>query len=63
MDNSYNAILVIINQLTKMVYYKAVKTTIDALELVEVIINIVVRYHDIPESIICDSSSLFVLKF
>ena len=46
-----------------MVNYKAVKTTIIALELAEVIINIVVRHHDLPELIISDRSSLFNLNF
>ena len=33
-DNSYNLTLVIINQLTKMIYYPLVKVTIDILDLV-----------------------------
>ena len=40
--NSYDLILVIVNQLTKMVYYEPVKVTIDAPGLAEVIIDVVV---------------------
>ena len=35
-----------------MVYYKLVKVTIDALGLVKIIIDIVVRHHNFPKSII-----------
>ena len=41
-SDSYNSILVIINQLTKMVNYELVKVTIDAPRLAEVIIDVVV---------------------
>ncbi len=61
--NSYDSILVIVDRLTKMVYYKPVKVTIDAPGLAEVIINVVVRYHGVPESIMTDRGSLFTSKF
>ncbi len=57
-SNSYNSILVIVDQLTKMVYYKPVKVTINALSLAEMIINVVVRQHRILESIITDRGLL-----
>ena len=53
-DDSYYSILVIVNQLTKMVHYELVKVTIDASGLAEVIINVVVHHQGIPESIIID---------
>ena len=37
-----------------MVFYKLVKATINALGLAKVIINVIVRYHEIPELIITD---------
>ena len=61
--DSYNSILVIVNWLTKMVYYKPVKVTIDTPGLAEVIINVVVRHHGLPDSIITDQRSLFTSKF
>ena len=57
---SYDSILVIINRLTKMVHYKLVKITIDAPSLAEVIINVVLRYHGLLDSIITDWGSLFM---
>lgn len=41
-DKSYDSIFVIIDRLTKMVYYKLVKVTINAPGFAEIIINIVV---------------------
>ena len=38
----YDFILVIVNKLTKMVHYEPVKVIINALELVEVILDMVV---------------------
>ncbi len=61
--DSYNLIFVIINRLTKIVYYLPVKVTIDGLELAEVIINVVVHHHGVPKLIVIDSGSLFTSKF
>ena len=61
--DSYNSILVIVNRLTKIVYYKLVKVTIDASGLAEVIIDIVVRHHGLLDSIITDRGFFFTLKF
>ncbi len=46
-----------------MVYYKLVKVTIDAPGLAEVIIDLVMRLHGVPESIVLDRGSLFISKF
>ena len=61
--DSYDSILVIVNQLTKMVYYKPMKVTIDAPGRAEVIIDLVVKYHAFLDSIITNKSSLFTSKF
>ena len=61
--NSYDSILVIVNRLTKMVHYEPVKVTIDAPGLAEVIIDVVVRHHGLPDSIVTDRGSLFTSKF
>lgn len=47
----------------KMIYYKLIKTIIDAVGLVEVIIDMLIKYHGLPELIISDQSSLFTSKF
>ena len=62
-SNSYDAILIIIDQLTKMIHYKVVKSTIDVSTLTEVIINIVIRYYGLLEFIISDLNSVFISKF
>ena len=61
--DSYNSILVIIDRLTKMVYYELVKVTIDAPGLAEMIINVIVCHHGVPESIVTDQGLLFTSKF
>ena len=61
--DSYNSILVIVDRLKKMGHYKQVKVTIDAPGLVEVIIDVVVRHHGLPDSIVTDWGSLFISKF
>ena len=62
-SNSYDSILVIIDWLTKMVYYKPVKVTIDTPGLAKVIIDMVVHYHGIRELIVMDQDLLFTSKF
>ena len=61
--DSYDSILVIVDWLTKMVYYEPVKVTIDALELAKIILDMVVRHHGLPDSIVSDRGSLFISKF
>ena len=61
--NSYNSILVFVNQPTKIVYYELVETIIDATKMAKVIIDVIVRYHDLPNSIVSDKNSVFISKF
>ncbi len=46
-----------------MVYYKPVKVTIDVPDLAEVIFNMVVYHHGVPELIVMDQGLLFTFKF
>ena len=46
-----------------MIYYEPIKVFIDALGLAEAIINIVILYYSLPDSIITNRESLFILKF
>ena len=46
-----------------MIYYKPVIVTINALGFAEVIINIIVKFHDLPNSIITNQGLLFTSKF
>ncbi len=61
--DSYDSILVIVDRLTKMIHYELVKVTIDVPGLVEMIIDVVVRHHGVPESIVTDRGLLFTSKF
>lgn len=61
--DSYNTILVIIDRLIKIVYYKTVKTTINDAGLAKIIIDVIVRHSGIYKSIISDQDLLFTLKF
>ena len=61
--NNYDSILLIVNQLTKMVYYNPVKVSIDVLGLTEVIINVVLRHHDLLNLIVTNQGLLFISKF
>ena len=61
--DSYDSILVIVNWLSKMVNYKPVKVIIDALGLAAVIIDVVVRHHGLPDSIVTNQGLLFTSKF
>ena len=61
--DSYDLILVIVDRLTKMVYYEPVKVIIDAPGPAEVIIDVVVQHHGLPDSIVTNKGSLFTSKF
>ena len=61
--DSYNLILIIIDWLIKIIYYKLVKVMIDAFGLVEVIINVVLRHHSLSNFIITNQRLLFTSKY
>ncbi len=61
--DSYDSILVIVDRFMKMVYYEPVKVTINTPGLVEVIIDMIVHYHGVPEFIVTDRGLLFTSKF
>ena len=46
-----------------MVHYEPIKITINALGLTEIIIDVVIRHHGLPNSIVTDKNSLFTSKF
>lgn len=48
---------------TKMIHCEPVKTTINALSLWEVIINVMVRHYDLANSFISNYGSVFIIKF
>lgn len=60
---TYNSIQDIVNRLTKMVHYKPVKVTINALSLAEMIIRTILMHHSLTNSIVTDWGSVFTSKF
>ena len=62
-SDSYDSILVIVNRLTKTVYYQPVQGTIDAPGLAEVILDVVVWHHGLLDLIVRDRGSVFTSKF
>ena len=62
-NDNYNFILIIVNRLTKMVPYKSVKITTIALKLAKVILDVVVWHYGLSNSIVNNSSLLFISKF
>lgn len=55
--------LIIIDELRKMIYYKPVKITINALSLANVMINILMQCNDLLNSIVSYEGSVFTSKF
>ena len=62
-SETYDSILVIVDRLTNMVHYEPVKVTIDAPGLAKVIIDVVVRHHGFPDSIVSDRGSVSISMF
>lgn len=62
-DNNYDSIMIIVDNLTKTVYYKPIRTIINTLDLAKMIIDIMMRYDDLFESIMSNRGLLFFSKF
>lgn len=62
-SDSYKSILVIVDRLTKIVYYKPIKVMTNTLNLAEVVMNIVIYQHEVLKSIVIDQDSLCTLTF
>lgn len=61
--DNYDSIFIIDNRLTKIVHQKSVKVIIDAPNLAKIIINMLVKYHNSPDSIIHNCKMIFTSKF
>ena len=53
-DDSYESILVIIDELIKMIHYEPIKVMIYKSGLAKVIIHMVMYYYRVPDSIVRD---------
>ena len=62
-SDNYDMILIIINCLTKIVYYKLVKVTINTPRLAKIIIDVMLQYYSLYDSIINDCKVILMSKF
>lgn len=61
--DSYNSIFVIVARLTKVIYYKPVQIIIDITNLAEVMFNVIIQYHGLPDFIVNNKESFFTFNF
>src|SRR5437667_7989917 len=59
----YDAILVVIDCLTKMVHYIPMHRDLDAPELAETILQEVISHHEVPDLIVMDRGSIFTSEY
>ena len=59
----YDAILVVVDKLSKMCHYIPCRSDMTAGELAEVITREVIQLHGVPSAIISDRGSLFTFRF
>lgn len=62
-DEVYNSILVIVDCLKKIVYYKSVNILIDSLGLGEGMFDKVIKHHDLPDSIVSNQTQFSLSNF
>jgi hypothetical protein len=62
-SRGYNSIWVIVDRLTKSDHFIPVATAYRVRQYAELYISHIVRYHDIPKTIISDRGSIFVARF
>lgn len=58
-NNYYKLILIVTNQLTKIVYYKLIKTNLT--KTVKVILNMIMQYYGMSNPSVIDGNSFFIL--
>lgn len=62
-DKIYHFILLIVDQLTKIVYYELVKINIKNLGLAKFMIDVIIWHHGLVDFILSDYDSVFISKF
>lgn len=55
----YNSILIMVDKLTKILHCKLIKTTINTIRLVNVIIQVVIKYYSHLNFIVNNQNTLF----
>jgi hypothetical protein len=61
--SGYDSIWVIVDQLTKVAHFIAVKTTYSGLQLTELYMSRIVYLHGVSKKIVSDRGTQFTLKF
>jgi hypothetical protein len=62
-SHRHNAILVIVDKLTKSAHFISVRETYDVIDVARVFISEVIRLHGLPKKIISDRESRFTSRF
>ncbi len=62
-SKTYDSILVIVDQITKMVHYELVKEIINDPAIAKFIIEAVMWHYDLLDSIVSNRDSVFTSKF
>jgi hypothetical protein len=62
-SHRHNAILVIVDKLTKSAHFISVRDTYDVTDVARVFVNEVIHLHRIPKKIISDRDSRFTSRF
>ena len=62
-SKGYNAILVVVDRLSKCIHAMPTVTTIDSAGVVHLFLEHVWRHHRLPEAVISDRGSAFVSNF
>jgi hypothetical protein len=62
-SHRYNSIWVIVDRLTKLAHFIPISTTYRVRQYAILYISHIIRYHDIPKTIISDRGSIFVARF
>ena len=62
-SSSYNALLVVIDRLSKYVHFSALKHPYSAKSIAAIFLQDVIKLHGIPRSIISDRDPMFISSF
>ena len=62
-SNNYDFIFIVVDCLTKIVYYKLIWIIIDIFGIAQVIIAIIFQYYNFFDLIMSNQGSVFILKF
>ena len=62
-SSRHNAILVVVDKLTKSAHFIPVRDTYDVTDVARVFINEIVRLHGVPKKIISDRDPKFTSRF